>query len=390
LLATLLGQIFGYVNFSAWLLQAAFETGMVILSAHIILRLGSGGTDFLLKRTTLGERRFFKRLGGELSRRIGNLLRTIVVLYSIFYLLPLWRMFASSHEAWEIILNYSLIPTIAQVNVRMITMALVALYLALQFSWLLQGLFDTKFFYRKSVDRGVRDAIKKLVHYGVVTLGFLAGLSLLGFSLQNFVVVLGAFGVGIGFGLQDIVNNFLSGLILLFERPIKVGDFIVVNNEWGNITKIGLRSTVVETIDHAEIIVPNSQLISDKVTNWTHTSRVARLVIPVGVAYGSDVALVMGILAEVAQEHPDAVQEPKPNILFMEFGDSSLNFEIRVFVPEISDSFRIRSEILQQVDARFRDASIEIPFPQRDLHLRSIDGKILNHVDAMSTAEGKE
>jgi small-conductance mechanosensitive channel len=214
----------------------------------------------------------------------------------------------------------------------------------------------------------------------MVSFGFLAVLSLLGMSLQNFVVVLGALGVGIGFGLQDIVNNFLSGLILLFERPVKVGDFIVVNEEWGNITKIGLRSTVVETIAHSEIIVPNSQLISEKVTNWTHSTRVARLNVPVGVAYGSNVPLVLKILAETAKGHPEAVPKPAPSVLFMEFGDSSLNFEIRVFIQDITSNFRIRSEILQQIDARFRESGIEIPFPQRDLHLRSVDKAVLEGV----------
>ncbi|MCF6180033.1 MAG: mechanosensitive ion channel, partial [Geopsychrobacter sp.] len=158
-----------------------------------------------------------------------------------------------------------------------------------------------------------------------------------------------------------------------------------VDEEWGTISKIGLRSTVVETIDHAEIIVPNSQLISEKVTNWTLSSRVARLVVPVGVAYGSDVERVMHILTEVAANHADAVQEPPPSILFMEFGDSSLNFEIRVFIQDIAARFRIRSEMLQLIDARFREAAIEIPFPQRDLHLRSVDAQILKKTCPVSS-----
>ncbi len=380
LLIALVAQVAGFMNFSSWLLRATFETGMVLLFAHMLLRLGSGGINFLLQQPPLSAWKFTKRSGRELAERLTRMLRILVITYSVFYLLPLWRLFASSSEAWEVLLAYSLTLGATTISVEMITLALGTLYLTFQLSWLLQAILETRFFYRKNLDHGVRDAIKKLMHYGVVTIGFLTVLSTLGMGLQNFVVVLGAFGVGIGFGLQDIVNNFLSGLILLFERPIKVGDFIVVNDEWGTISKIGLRSTVVETINHAEIIVPNSQLISEKVTNWTLSSRKARLVVPVGVAYGSEVELVMRILTEVATNHPDAVQDPGPSILFMKFGDSSLNFEIRVFIHDIASRFRIRSEMLQQIDARFRAAGIEIPFPQRDLHLRSIDEKVTEQI----------
>ncbi len=387
LLISLIAQITGYMNFSSWLLQATFETGMVFLFAHMILRLGNGGISFLINQTRLANGKFTQRFGQELAQRLTRALQGLVIIYSVFYLLPLWRLFANSLEAWDFFSGFSISLGETRISVEMVTLALIAFYLAMQLSWLFQGLLETRFFYRKSVDRGVRDAIKKLMHYGMVTFGFLTVLSILGMGLQNFVVVLGAFGVGIGFGLQDIVNNFLSGLILLFERPVKVGDFIVVNEEWGHISKIGLRSTVVKTINHSEIIVPNSQLVSEKVTNWTFSSKVARLVVPVGVAYGSDVSLVMNILSEIAKSHPDAVTDPAPSILFMEFGDSSLNFEIRVFIKDIGSNFRIRSEMLQQIDSSFRGAGVEIPFPQRDLHLRSIDSRVMERIREEIPAE---
>ncbi|RME33061.1 MAG: mechanosensitive ion channel family protein, partial [Deltaproteobacteria bacterium] len=371
LLASLVSQVSGYMNFSFWLLQATFETGMVVLFAHMALRIGNGGIRFLLSRFGRAERAFLRTFGEELAQRLGRLLRLAVVCYGALYLLPTWRIFGSVGQAWDFFSALSFRLGTADISFRMVVLALLSLYLAMQISWLLQTLTEVQVFEPRRIDRGVRDAVKKLMHYGIVLIGLLFALSSLGMSLQNFVVVLGALGVGIGFGLQDIVNNFLSGLILLFERPVKVGDFIVVNNEWGDIKKIGLRSTVVETIDHSEIIVPNSQLISEKVTNWTLSSRVARLVVPVGVAYGSDVEQVMRILTEVATGHPEAVQYPPPSILFVAFGESSLDFEIRVFVRDISARFRIRSDMLRQIDARFREAGIEIPFPQRDLHLRS-------------------
>ena len=147
------------------------------------------------------------------------------------------------------------------------------------------------------MDFGVKVAFKTLVHYSLFPLGFLVAISVAGIDLSKFAIMAGALGVGIGFGLQNIVNNFLSGLILLFERPVKVGDTVSIDDQWGTITKIGLRSTVVETLDRAELIVPNSDLISQKVTNWTFTSDVSRVVLPVGVAYGSTLDQVLEILS---------------------------------------------------------------------------------------------
>ncbi len=262
----------------------------------------------------------------------------------------------------------------------MVLLALISFYLAMQISWLLQAMSETQVFYRKSVDRGVRDAIKKLIHYAMVLIGFLFVLSSLGLSLQNFVVVLGALGVGIGFGLQDIVNNFLSGLILLFERPVKIGDAILIDGEYGTVVKIGLRSTVVETLDQAELIVPNAQIISQKVTNWTLSNRRVRLVVPVGVAYGSDIEKVMLILAEAGESHPDVLDEPAPSPIFIAFGDSSLDFELRIWIPNVDARPRVKSELLRDLDQQFRKAGVEIPFPQRDLHLRSVDGKVMKRM----------
>jgi len=383
LFISLAGQVSGYINFSFWLLEASFETGVVILFSHMAMRLGKGGIGFFCGRPEFQQNSFFRRYASEMEQKLERLLGFGVLFSATLRLLPVWRLFDSVGDAWETLTGFGITLGELDITLRMVILAAAAFYLSLQVSWLLQGLCETQVFYRKTVDRGVRDAIKKLIHYGIVLVGLLFALSSLGLGLQNFVVLLGAFGVGIGFGLQDIVNHFLSGLILLFERPIKVGDFIVVNEEWGTVTKIGLRSTVVETIDQAEIIVPNSQLIAEKVTNWTLSTRVARLVVPVGVAYGSDVTLVMQILTEVATGHPDAVADPAPSILFMEFGESSLNFEIRVFVRDISSRFGIRSEMLQQIDDRFREAGIEIPFPQRDLHLRSADGKLFESLSGV-------
>ena len=205
----------------------------------------------------------------------------------------------------------------------------------------------------------------------LVLIGFVLAAGTAGFELQNFLVLAGAFGIGIGFGLQDIVNNFISGIILLFERPIKVGDGILIDGDYGMVIRIGLRSTVVETLDQAELIVPNSQIVSQKVTNWTLSTRRVRLVIPIGVAYGSNLELVMQILTDAGEQHPDVLDDPKPSPIFVQFGESSLDFELRVWISDIDKRPRVKSQLLLYIDQRFREAAVEIPFPQRDLHLRS-------------------
>jgi small-conductance mechanosensitive channel len=193
-----------------------------------------------------------------------------------------------------------------------------------------------------------------------------------GIDMSKFAILAGALGVGIGFGLQNIVNNFLSGLILLFERPVKVGDKVSIDSQWGTVTKIGLRSTVVETADRAELIVPNSELIAQKVTNWTFSSGVSRVVLPVGVAYGTSLDNVQALLVKVAGSHAEVLAEPEPAAIFTGFGDSAITFELQVWITNVEARLRVKSQLGLAIDREFRAAGIVIPFPQRDLHLHSI------------------
>jgi small-conductance mechanosensitive channel len=366
------GQIIGYMNFSTWLVQAAFKTGTVLLFAKMADMLISGGIDLGNGLLVQSGQVFFVESGVELARRLKRLLKFLIYGFLIFYLLPVWRFFATLNESWDYFNQLTIKFGNFNLSMQMLASAIIAFYLSLQLSWVLQGVCDAQVLTRRSIDRGVRDAVKKLIHYGIVLVGFLIALSLLGLGLQNFIVVLGAFGVGIGFGLQDIVNNFLSGLILLFERPIKVGDAVVIDGEYGTVIRIGLRSTVVLNMDEAELIVPNSQMISQKVTNWTLSSRRVRLVIPIGVAYGSDLEKVLAILTEVSDQHPLILKIPQPSPLFVQFGGSSLDFELRVWITNVDNRLGIKNELLLAIDRRFREEKIEIPFPQHDLHLRTI------------------
>ncbi|HXV21747.1 MAG TPA: mechanosensitive ion channel domain-containing protein [Desulfuromonadales bacterium] len=377
LLAAFLAQFAGYSTLSFRLIESSLKTVILGLFAFMTVKLGQGAIDFILDQQFFRRWRFFRRFGSELTTRLKNVFLALIVAFTSLYLLEAWYIFDSLAEAWSKLLSLSLTIAEVSISVEKVLVVGLVLYLSIIASWTIRNILEAEFFPRRRFDRGVRDAIKKLLHYSLVLIGFLLAMSLVGVELKNFAVLAGAFGIGIGFGLQNIVNNFVSGLILLFERPIKVGDMIVVDNEWGTVRKIGLRSTVVTTLEESEIIVPNSVLVAEKVTNWSLTSTLCRVAIPVGVAYGSDVPLVLRILVEAGKENAAVLDDPEPSPLFRGFGDSSLDFELRVWISDVRDRFRVRSEICQYIDRRFREEGVEIPFPQRDLHLRSVDAEVI-------------
>jgi potassium efflux system protein len=181
-----------------------------------------------------------------------------------------------------------------------------------------------------------------------------------------------AIGLGLGFGLQEIFANFISGLIILFERPIRVGDTVTVGEINGTVTKIQIRATWITAFDRKELIVPNKQFVTGQLINWTLSDPVLRLSIPVGIAYGSDTERTIEVLKEVAKESRRVLRDPPPEVLFLGFGDSSLSFELRVFVRRVAQLFPVRHELHMGIDKAFREAGIEIAFPQRDLHLKSV------------------
>ena len=229
---------------------------------------------------------------------------------------------------------------------------------------------------RTRLDRGGREAMVTVSGYTGVMLSFLIALGVAGISYTNLAIVAGALSVGIGFGLQNVVNNFVSGLILLFERPVRTGDWVVVGDTQGYVRKISIRSTQIETFDRADVIVPNSELIANKVSNWMLRDPWGRIKIPVGVAYGSDVAKVIEILLAVANEQEGVMKDQAgispPKVLFRQFGDSALEFELRCFIRNIDRMLDITSNLNIAIDKAFREAGITIPFPQRDVHVKTL------------------
>ena len=221
------------------------------------------------------------------------------------------------------------------------------------------------------IDPAPRFVIIRIVQYAVWVVGIFVALEFLGIDLTALTVVAGALGVGIGFGLQSVVANFVSGLVLLLEQPIRINDRVTVENVEGNVADIHFRSTTIVTNDNISIIVPNSQFINQTVINWSHGDPTIRIHVPVGVAYGSDVELVTQTLYQVAADDEGVLQQPAPEVRFTKFGDSSLNFELLVWSDNPPRHLQLKSRLNYAIDAAFRRNDIEIPFPQRDLHVKS-------------------
>lgn len=233
--------------------------------------------------------------------------------------------------------------------------------------------FREEVFRRVHMSRGLPELIASIIYYLIMVIVFLAAVNAGGIELNKFTVLTGAFGVGIGFGMQNIINNFVSGLILQFEHPIHIDDIIEVDTNTGKVTRIGIRSSTIQTFQGAEVIVPNANLISSKVINWTLSESQRRRELPVGVAYGSDPKIVLKLLREAAAKHELVLTKPEPMVYFTGFGESSLNFELHFWVMQENNGLLITSEVALEVMRLLDDAGIEVPLPQRDLHLRTVD-----------------
>jgi small-conductance mechanosensitive channel len=238
-------------------------------------------------------------------------------------------------------------------------------------SHLLQRLLRAHIFSRMRIDEGIQYTLTRVTHYLIMIIGAVVAFQFIGIDLTGLAIILGFLSVGIGFGLQNITSNFVAGLILLLERPIKVGDRVMVGDQEGDVVEIKMRSTTIRTLNNVAVIVPNSEFVSSRLENWSYGDQKVRLDIDVGVSYGSDLETVIRSLAEVAEEHPEVLKNPAPDVLHMGFGDSAWNMRLRVWLERPRRHPQVRSDINCAIVRKFRRNGVEIPFPQRDLHVRS-------------------
>lgn len=295
-----------------------------------------------------------------------------LVLTMVFVIVPLWG------GQWNMFLDrfgWSLTGFKIGEHVFSITDVLagmVVFIIALALVRFIQHFVRRRILQHTRMDSGVRDALTKSIGYAGLVIAVVIAVTTAGIDLSGLALVAGALSVGVGFGLQSIVNNFVSGLILLAERPIKVGDWVQVGNYEGIVQSISVRSTEIKTFSRASVIVPNSELISSSVVNWMHKDRSGRVEIPIGVAYGSDTETVRNALLQCAERNEYVAQTPEPYVLFMEFSDSALLFELRCYVADVDRLLITKSELRFAIDKAFREENISIPFPQRDLHIKDI------------------
>jgi small-conductance mechanosensitive channel len=265
---------------------------------------------------------------------------------------------------------------IFEVKGTQITIASILVFLLLLLFFVFISKFLSNLLYRRilrrvRMDEGVRYTLQRVTNYTILLLGVLFSFQFIGIDLSGLTVIFGLLSVGIGFGLQNLTSNFISGIMLLFERPISVGDRIEVDDVEGDVQEINIRSTTINSIDNISIIVPNTDFISGKVVNYSHGDATLRLRVEVGVSYNSDLDLVLRVMREVAEDHPEVLSEPAPLVLLTGFGDSAWDMLLRCSIPRAKRHPFISSDLRCEIVRRFRANGIEIPFPQRDLNFRN-------------------
>ncbi len=376
---SVLALLFGYIALAHFVVTRTLVTTAMVIMLYLVHHL----VDALVSSSTQPWSRFGMAirnkmgLGDETIRRTGLLLSTITDVSVIFLgaplILALWTI------TW---VDFSSLATQAFFGFKVgdvfvepsrILLAITMFAAGIIFVRLLSMWLNRRILGRSNIDAGVQNSISTGVKYtGLLLVGGFA-LSAAGLDFSKLAIVAGALSVGIGFGLQSVVSNFVSGLILLAERPIRIGDWISVGAGEGVVKKINVRSTEIETFDRALVIVPNSSFISDPVQNWSHGSPMGRIKVNIGVGYGSDPRQVEEILLKCAVDHERVIESPAPRVIFMDFGASSLDFQLRVFIDDIGYVTVVSSDLRFAVFAALKQAGIEIPFPQRDVNIRGVD-----------------
>lgn len=371
-LVIIVAGITGYDHFAVFIFEVILSSMVASLTVCLLFLMMSGFVEIILLNFPIE----FIRLNSKvIVRYIDPLLIFLCGLLWSSIILIIFRVYPTLNAAFNAILSvrfnvYSL--SLAPGSVMVVV---TICYATLLVSRSLRAFLMQVVLPRYGVKSGTQISMSRLAHYAILTSGFFLLLKIFGWDLSHIAILGGALSVGIGFGLQAIANNFVSGLILLFERPIKVGDIIEMGEEFGEVKELGLRATIVQTYDDAEIVIPNSELITSSVTNWTLAEKKARVKVPVRVAYGSDIAKVTETLVSCGKANPRVLLEPKPAALFLAFGASSLNFELHVWIDDFSNTNSVLSELNTALESRCKSAGIEMPLPQTDLHLRSIDGQ---------------
>lgn len=365
-----------YCLFLRWLLVAYRKLGMQRLQLRRAAAEASATTTPIQTNTQLEIKL------SDINQQTRKLLQ---LLMGVLFVVGVWWIWAALFPALESLRTLPVWPPTAfypksdgeevlvQITLSQVVLSLVVSMVTYTLTRNLQSLLELTFLNRLSLDPGARYAVATVARYAITATGISLAFNILGFEWSQIQWLVAALGVGLGFGLQEIFANFFSGIVLLFERPIRIGDVVSMGDVVGKVSNIRLRATTITDWDEHELIVPNKEFITNHVINWTLSSTVSRMSINVGVAYGTDPDRVRAILLEIASNHPLALKDPPPNALLDSFGDSTLNLVLRVYMPTLNVYLQLRHELMTQIASRFHQEGIEIAFPQRDVRVQIVD-----------------
>lgn len=379
LVICLIGNIVGNYTLTSILLYGVLSTVFLGISMFLFYLILIGFFEAAFESNWGQSYRIIKRYHDKILSKIKRVVTFILSVTFIIGTLNSFMIFTSIYDSIEKLL-------VTPYTIGNFTFSLndilLFIFILLVASWISQFtefILQEQVLFKSRKRKNFSASISSLVTFSIITIGFFIAALASGFPLDKLALLISAFGVGIGFGLQNIFNNLVSGIILVFERPLEVGDTIEVGHLLGVVKKIGIRASTVRTFDGSEVIVPNGNLISNELINWTHSDSQRRLIIKVGVAYGTDPNEVIKILLGVAKKNKELLEDPEPYVLFKEFGDSALGFELRCFT-ESEDWLFILSDLHVKVNDAISKAGMVIPFPQRDLHIKTMDQNIVKSV----------
>ena len=372
LLVSAVANLFGNVSLAEMLTSGILDSGYVGLVLFAGVTVLSSVTRLLLARRAVSRFAVVTQHAGPLLHALTRVLRFVALGAWLIVVLNEFRVYLPVKNAVTAVLTYKL--GFGQISITLggILLFLFSVWLAFWAAKTVRYVLQDEVLPKMSLPRGVANSVSSLSYYAVVIAGLFVALAAAGFEVSQLAIVVGALGVGIGFGLQNVVNNFVSGMILMFERPIQPGDVVEVSGTSGKVREIGMRATTLSTFEGADVVVPNGMLLSEKLINWTLSDMDRRIDVNVGVAYGTDPRKVLQLLMEVTTGTPGIATDPAPTVLFVGFGASSLDFGIRAWTNNFGDWVKIRSELTVRVNEALKDHGIEIPFPQQDLHVRSV------------------
>lgn len=370
--AVFAANFFGYVGLANYLGTGALASAYLAIFLYAAAGIVHGLFFFALQIWPLSALRVVRNHRPLLRARASRILVSAAFVTWVFATLNVFSVSSPVLEWIRRLVNAEATIGSLHLSLGAVLAFAFTVWLAILLSRFTRFLLEEDIYDRLQLTRGSTYAVSTILHYVILLLGFFAAIAAIGVDMTKFTVLAGAFGVGIGFGLQNIINNFVSGLILLFERPVQVGDVVEVSGSTGAIQRIGIRASVIRLANASEVIVPNGMLISEKVGNWTLSNRQRRMELRIGVAYGTDPARVIELLTAAAAAHPLVATNPEPRTFFQEFGNDALMFDLLFWTDDFDNWPQIKSDVAVAANAALLAAQIEIPFPQRTLHLQSI------------------